>query len=48
MKKMTNADLRRKIAELESQLVHSHHFAEATISKASGARSQAAQEEIAE
>lgn len=33
-KKMTNVDLRRKVAELESQLVHLHHFADATISKA--------------
>lgn len=37
-KKVTNADLRRKIAQLESQLIHQHHYADAAISKAGMSR----------
>ncbi|MRN79440.1 hypothetical protein [Brucella sp. 10RB9210] len=32
--KQTKADLRRKIAELEAQLVHTYHFADAELHKA--------------
>lgn len=32
--KLTKADLRRKVAELESQLAHVYHFADAQIDKA--------------
>jgi hypothetical protein len=36
-KKLTCADLKRKIEELEAQLVHVYHFADKEISKASHA-----------
>lgn len=33
-KAMTRADLERKVIELESQLIHRYHFADAEIGKA--------------
>jgi hypothetical protein len=33
-KKLTRAQLERKVLELESQLIHVYHFADATIHKA--------------